>query len=376
MELRFTEEQEMMRKMVRDFAEKEVAKEIERMETEDRFPIEIVEKMGELGLMGISIPEDYGGSGMDFTSYIIAINELSKVSSVLGVILSVHSSVGTNPILYFGTEEQKKHYIPKLASGEYLGAFALTESGSGSDAKNLKTTAKDNGDHYVLNGSKIFITNGGEADTYITFARTAKDEISAFIVEKDAKGLHIGKKEKKMGLHGSNTVQISFDNCIVPKKQLLGKLGEGFKIALSNLNVGRIGIGAQSLGLAEGALQHAIYYAEEREQFGKAIARNQGISFKLADMATEIEAAKLLVYHAASLVERGQNCVKEASMAKMYASNTAMKTAIEAVQIFGGNGYTKDFPIERYFRDAKVTQIYEGTNEIQHLVIANQLLGK
>ncbi|KKE77764.1 acyl-CoA dehydrogenase [Oceanobacillus caeni] len=374
MELRFTEEQEMICKMVRGFTEKEVAKEIGRMETEDRFPKEIVEKMGKLGLMGISIPEKYGGSGMDFTSYIIAIHELSKVSPVLGVILSVHSSVGTNPILYFGTDEQKRHYIPKLASGKYLGAFALTEPGSGSDVKSLKTTAKDNGDHFVLNGSKVFITNGGEADTYITFARTEKDEISAFIVEKDANGLQIGKKEKKMGLHGSNTVQLSFDNCIVPKKQLLGKLGEGFKIAMSNLNVGRIGIGAQSLGIAEGALQHAIDYAKERQQFGKPIAANQGISFKLADMATEVEAAKLLVYHAASLVDRGQNCAKEASMAKMYASNTAMRLAIEAVQIFGGNGYTEDFPIERYFRDAKVTQIYEGTNEIQHIVIANQLL--
>lgn len=374
MELRFTEEQEMICKMVRGFTEKEVAKEIGRMETEDRFPKEIVEKMGKLGLMGISIPEKYGGSGMDFTSYIIAIHELSKVSPVLGVILSVHSSVGTNPILNFGTDEQKRHYIPKLASGKYLGAFALTEPGSGSDVKSLKTTAKDNGDHFVLNGSKVFITNGGEADTYITFARTEKDEISAFIVEKDANGLQIGKKEKKMGLHGSNTVQLSFDNCIVPKKQLLGKLGEGFKIAMSNLNVGRIGIGAQSLGIAEGALQHAIDYAKERQQFGKPIAANQGISFKLADMATEVEAAKLLVYHAASLVDRGQNCAKEASMAKMYASNTAMRLAIEAVQIFGGNGYTEDFPIERYFRDAKVTQIYEGTNEIQHIVIANQLL--
>lgn len=218
MELRFTEEQEMICKMVRGFTEKEVAKEIGRMETEDRFPKEIVEKMGKLGLMGISIPEKYGGSGMDFTTYIIAIHELSKVSPVLGVILSVHSSVGTNPILNFGTDEQKRHYIPKLASGEYLGAFALTEPGSGSDVKSLKTTAKDNGDHFVLNGSKVFITNGGEADTYITFARTEKDEISAFIVEKDANGLQIGKKEKKMGLHGSNTVQLSFDNCIVPKK--------------------------------------------------------------------------------------------------------------------------------------------------------------
>lgn len=374
MNLLFTEEQEMMRRMVQDFAEKEVAPEVERMEREDRFPTEIIRKMGELGLMGISIPEKYGGSGMDFTSYIIAINELAKVSSTIGVILSVHSSVGTNPILYFGTEEQKQKYIPKLATGEFLGAFALTEPGAGSDAKSLKMTAKDKGDHFVLNGSKIFITNGGEAETYITFARTAENEISAFIVEKDSEGFSVGKKEKKMGLHGSNTVQLSFDNCIVPRSQLLGNLGDGFKIAMSNLNIGRIGIGAQSVGLAEGALNHAIRYAKEREQFGKPIAVNQGIAFKLADMATEVEAAKLLVFHAASLVDRGLEAGKAASMAKMFASDTAVKTAIEAVQIFGGNGYTEDFPVERYFRDAKITQIYEGTNEIQRTVIARHIL--
>ncbi|WP_156290215.1 acyl-CoA dehydrogenase [Oceanobacillus salinisoli] len=374
MDLMFTEEQEMMRNMVRGFAQNEVAKEVERMEREDRFPSEIIRKMAELGLMGISIPEEYGGSGMDFTSYIIAIHELSKVSATVGVILSVHSSVGTNPILYFGTEEQKKHYIPKLASGEYLGAFALTEPGAGSDAKNIRTVAREEGEHYVLNGSKIFITNGGAADTYITFARTAEDQISAFIVEKDSPGLFIGKREKKMGLHGSNTVQLSFDNCFVSKKQLLGKLGDGFPIAMANLNVGRIGIGAQALGIAEGALEHAVDYAKEREQFGRPISANQGIAFKLADMATEVEAAKLLVYQAASLVKRGVECGKEASMAKMFASNTAVKTAIEAIQVFGGNGYTEDFPVERFFRDAKVTQIYEGTNEIQHTVIARHLL--
>ncbi|WP_085994012.1 acyl-CoA dehydrogenase [Oceanobacillus senegalensis] len=373
MNLHFTEEQKMMQKMVRDFSKNEVAKDVERMEREDRFPRELMKKMGHLGLMGIALPEKYGGSGMDFTSYIIAIHELSKVSATLGVILSVHSSVGTNPILYYGTEEQRKKYIPKLASGEYLGAFALTEPGAGSDAKNLKATAKENGDHYVLNGSKIFITNGGEADTYITFARTAQDEISAFIVEKDTPGLVIGKKERKMGLHGSSTVPLSFDNCAVPKTQLLGKKGEGYRIAISNLHVGRIGIAAQALGIAEAALEYSILYAKEREQFGKPIARNQGLSFKLADMATEVEAAKLLVYQAASLVVKGKPCGKETSMAKMFASNTAMKTAMEAVQIYGGNGYTEDFPVERLFRDAKVSQIYEGTNEIQHIVIAKHL---
>lgn len=376
MDLMFTEEQEMMRKMVRDFAQNEIAKEIERMETEDRFPVEVIQKMGELGLMGIPIPEEHGGTGMDYTSYIIAIHEISKVSATLGVILSVHTSVGTNPILYFGSEEQKKKYIPKLASGEYLGAFALTESSAGSDASSLKTTAKPDGDHYILNGSKMFITNGGAADTYITFAKTGKEatDISAFIIEKGTPGFHTGKSERKMGLHGSGTKELSFDQCKVPKSQLLGKEGEGYKIAMANLNRGRIGIAAQALGIAEGALDLGVAYAKEREQFGKPIAHNQGISFKLADMGTQVEAAKLLVYQAADLVERNIPCGKEASMAKMYASNTAMKNAIEAVQIYGGYGYTEDYPAERLFRDAKVTQIYEGTNEIQHIVIAKNLL--
>lgn len=376
MDLRFTEEQEMMRNMVQDFAREEIAPEVERMEKEDRFPREIIHKMGELGLMGIPIPEEYGGSGMDFTSYIIAIHEISKVSAAVGVILSVHTSVGTNPILRFGTEEQKKKYIPKLASGKYVGAFALTEPGAGSDAANVKTTAKLKDDHYILNGSKIFITNGTDADTFITFARTGegKEGISAFIVERDTPGFSIGKVEEKMGLHGTGTVTLSFDNCQVPKEQLLGEEGEGFKIAMANLNVGRIGIGAQSLGVAEAALEHAIHYAKEREQFGKPIAHNQGISFKLADMATEIEAAKLLVYYAVDLAEKKLPLSQAASMAKMFASDTAMKTAIEAVQIFGGYGYTEDYPVERFFREAKVTQIYEGTNEIQRIVIAKNLL--
>src|SRR5699024_5238332 len=267
----------------------------------------------------------------DFISYIIAIHEISKVSAALGVILSVHTSVGTNPIVDFGSEEQKQRYVPKLASGEYLGAFALTEPGSGSDAANLKTKAIDVGDHYILNGSKVFITNGAEADTFITIARTGNEKgskgISAFIVEKNSPGLEIGKNEKKMGLRGSSTVQLNFDQCIVPKTQLLGIEGEGFKIAMSNLNVGRIGIAAQALGISEGALEQAVAYAKEREQFGKAIAHHQGVSFKLADMATAVEAAKQLTYHAASLMENGKHCVKEVSMAKLYAAKTATKTA-------------------------------------------------
>lgn len=378
MHLHFTEEQEMMRKMVRDFAQNEVAPEVERMELEDRFPEEIIKKMGELGLLGIPVPEKFGGAGMDYVSYIIAIHELSKVSATLGVILSVHTSVGTFPILKFGTEEQKKHYVTKLASGEYLGAFALTEPGAGSDAANLKTRAVKDGDYYVLNGSKIFITNGGFADTYIVFAVTDPDKgskgISAFIVEKDTPGFEIGKREKKMGLHGSSTVSLTFENCRVPASQLLGEEGEGYKIALSNLNIGRIGIGAQALGIAEAALSAAVEYAKEREQFGKSISHNQGISFKLADMATAVEASRLLIYNAASLYAAGENCIKEASMAKKFASQTAVDVSIEAVQVFGGYGYTKDYPVERYMRDAKITQIYEGTTEIQNLVISRQLL--
>ncbi|MFD1205678.1 acyl-CoA dehydrogenase [Sporosarcina contaminans] len=377
MHLQFTEEQQMMRAMVRDFAKSEIEPFIPRMEAGE-FPREILIKMGEIGLMGITVPEEYGGSEMDFVSYIIAIHELSKVSAVMGVILSVHTSVGTNPILYFGTEEQKQRYIPKMASGEYLGAFCLTEPASGSDAGSLKTRAVKKDDHYVLNGSKVFITNGGEADVYIVFASTDSAQgtkgITAFIVDKDTPGLIIGKDEEKMGLHGSRTVQLTFEDMEVPATNRLGEEGEGFKIAMANLDVGRIGIAAQSLGIGEAALEAATEYAKQREQFGKPIAANQGVGFKLADMATASEAARLLVYRAAQLRAEGKPCGKEASMAKLFASQTAVDNAIEAVQIFGGYGYTEDYPVERYFRDAKVTQIYEGTSEIQRIVINKHLM--
>jgi acyl-CoA dehydrogenase len=376
MNLRFSEEQEMMRKMVRDFAENEIAPFIERME-KGEFPREILRKMGELGLMGIPVPEKYGGAEMDFVSYIIAINEISRVSATVGVILSVHTSVGTNPILYFGSDEQKQRFLPKVASGEYLAAFCLTEAGSGSDAKNMKSRAVKKDDHYVINGSKMFITNGGEADVYIVFASTnpelGSNGISAFIVEKNSPGLVIGKDEHKMGLHGSRTVQLTFENMIVPAENLLGEEGEGFKIAMANLDVGRIGIAAQALGIAEAALEAAVGYAKERQQFGKPIAAQQGIGFKLADMATNVEAARLLLYRAADLRAQGMKCGLEASIAKLFASKTAMETAIEAIQVFGGYGYTEDYPVERYFRDAKVTEIYEGTSEIQRIVISKYL---
>lgn len=372
----FNEEQEMMRKMVRDFTMAEIAPIVERMESGE-FPRQVLQKMGEIGLMGIPIPEQYGGAEMDFISYIIAIHEISKVSPALGVILSVHTSVGTNPIVYFGSEEQKQKYIPKLATGEYLGAFCLSEPSAGSDAANLKSKAMRDGDFYKLNGSKAFITNGGEADVYIVFASTNLQErskgISAFIVDKDTPGLVIGKDEHKMGLMGSRTVQLTFEDMKVPAANLLGKEGDGFKIALANLEVGRIGIAAQALGIAEGAFGHAYEYAKERVQFGKSIAANQGVGFKLAEMGTAIEAAKLLVYQAAYLRSQGLSCGKEASMAKLFASKTAVDVTIEAIQVFGGYGYTKEYPVERYFRDAKVTEIYEGTSEIQKIVIHKHL---
>ncbi|MGG0185010.1 acyl-CoA dehydrogenase [Bacillus rhizoplanae] len=376
MNFQFTEEQQMMRKMVRDFAQKEIAPFIPAME-QGVFPREVLQKMGELGLMGIPIPAKYGGAEMDFISYILAINELSKVSATVGVILAVHTSVGTNPILYFGTEEQKQKYIPKLAAGEYLGAFALTEPGAGSDAGSLKSRAVRCGDEYVINGSKVFITNGGEADTYIVFASTNPDAgtrgISAFIVEKDTPGLIIGKDEHKMGLLGSRTVQLTFEDMKVPAENLLGEEGQGFKVAMANLDVGRIGIGAQSLGIAEASLACATDYAKDRHQFGKPIAAQQGLGFKLADMATAVEAARLLVYRAASLRAQGLPCGKEASIAKLFASKTAVEVAIEAVQVLGGYGYTKEYPAERFFRDAKICEIYEGTSEIQRLVISRAL---
>ncbi|WP_339161062.1 acyl-CoA dehydrogenase [Siminovitchia sp. FSL W7-1587] len=377
MDLRLTEEQLMMRKMVREFAKSEIEPFVEEMEN-GKFPRQILNKMGELGLMGITVPEHYGGSGMDFISYIIAINELSKVSATVGVILSVHTSVGTNPILKFGTEAQKKKYVRKLATGKALAAFCLTEPGAGSDAGAIKTSAVRKGNDFMINGSKVFITNGGEADIYIVFAVTdpsrGKRGVSAFIVEKGTPGLVISKDEKKMGLNGSRTVAITFEDMKVPADNLLGEEGNGFKIALSNLNTGRIGIAAQALGIAEAALEAATKYATERKQFGKPISEQQGIAFKLADMATNVESARLLVYRAAAMCSSSEQCVKEVSMAKLFASKTAVETAIEAVQVFGGYGYTKEYPVERFFRDAKVTEIYEGTSEIQRMVISKHLL--
>ncbi|AXI32027.1 acyl-CoA dehydrogenase [Priestia megaterium] len=372
----FTSEQHMIKKMVADFSEKEVAAAVPNME-KGEFPRGLLKQMADLGLMGIPVPQTYGGGGLDFVSYMIAIHEISKVSPALGVILSVHTSVGTNPIVVFGTEDQKQKYVKKLATGEYLGAFCLTEPSAGSDAASLKTKAERKGDHYLLNGSKLFITNGGEADTYIVFAKTDPERgsrgMSAFIVEKTMEGFSVGKDEHKMGLHGSRTVQLHFENMQVPVENRLGEEGEGFRIAMANLNAGRIGIAAQAVGIAEGALTAAKNYANERYQFGKPILSQQGIAFKLADMETAVESAKLLMYRAAFLYDQKLPCKKEASMAKLFASQTAMNVAIDAIQVLGGYGYMKDYPVERYFRDAKVCEIYEGTSEIQRIVISSQL---
>ena len=372
----FTSEQHMIKKMVADFSEKEVAAAVPNME-KGEFPRGLLKQMADLGLMGIPVPQAYGGGGLDFVSYMIAIHEISKVSPALGVILSVHTSVGTNPIVVFGTEDQKQKYVKKLATGEYLGAFCLTEPSAGSDAASLKTKAERKGDHYLLNGSKLFITNGGEADTYIVFAKTNPERgsrgMSAFIVEKTMEGFSVGKDEHKMGLNGSRTVQLHFENMQVPVENRLGEEGEGFRIAMANLNAGRIGIAAQAVGIAEGALTAAKNYANERYQFGKPILSQQGIAFKLADMETAVESAKLLMYRAAFLYDQKLPCKKEASMAKLFASQTAMNVAIDAIQVLGGYGYMKDYPVERYFRDAKVCEIYEGTSEIQRIVISSQL---
>ncbi|MBB6453917.1 acyl-CoA dehydrogenase [Salirhabdus euzebyi] len=377
MNFQLTEEQEMLRKMVRDFAKKEVEPTAAERDEEERFDREIFNKMAELGLTGIPWPEEYGGIGSDFVSYVIAVEELSRVCASTGVTLSAHISLASWPIYKFGNEEQKKKYLTQLATGEKLGAYALSEPGAGSDVVSMRTSAKEDGDHYVLNGSKVWITNGGVGDLYVVFAKTDHDAkhkgISAFIVEKGTPGFSFGKKEKKLGIRSSPTTELIFENCRVPKENMLGKEGEGFKIAMMTLDGGRNGIAAQAVGIAQGALDAAVDYAKEREQFGKPIAHNQGISFKLADMATEIEASRLLTYQAAYLESEGLPYAKASAMAKLFAGDTAMRTTVEAVQVFGGYGYTKDYPVERYMRDAKITQIYEGTQEIQRLVIGRMV---
>lgn len=377
MEFKLSDQHQMMQKMFRDFCQKEIAPYAAKNDETGEFPLEIIRKLAAQGFMGIPIPEEYGGAGADFLTYILCLEEVSRACSSTGVILAVHTSVGTFPILYYGTEEQKRKYVPKLAAGEYIGAFALTESGAGSDASGLRTTARREGDEYVLNGSKIFITNGGYADVYTVFATVDKKlgakGVTAFLVDKDTPGFKVGAKEKKMGLNASSTTEISFEECRIPASQRLGQEGEGFKIAMSLLDGGRVGIGAQGLGIAQAAYDEALKYAQFREQFGQPIFNFQAIAFKLADMATRIEAARLLIYQAAFRKEHNLPNGKQASMAKMFGTDTAMYVTTEAVQILGGYGYSREYPVERLMRDAKVTQIYEGTNQIQRIVISKAL---
>ncbi|MGY3718542.1 acyl-CoA dehydrogenase [Sutcliffiella cohnii] len=372
-----SEEHEMIRKMVRDFAKNEVEPTAAERDEEERFDMEIFNKMADLGLTGIPFPEEYGGIGSDYLAYCIAVEELSRVCASTGVTLSAHTSLASWPIYKYGTEEQKQKYLVPLAQGTKIGGYGLTEPGSGSDAGAMRTTARLDGDHYVLNGSKIFITNGGIADIYVVFALTDPTSkhkgTSAFIIESDFPGFSVGKKEKKLGIRSSPTTEIIFEECRVPKENMLGAEGEGFKVAMTTLDGGRNGIAAQAVGIAQGALDAAIAYAKERVQFGKPISAQQGVSFKLADMATAIEASRLLTYQAAWRESEGLSYGKESAMSKLLAGDTAMKVTTEAVQIFGGYGYTKDYPVERYMRDAKITQIYEGTQEIQRLVISRMI---
>ncbi|QRF24467.1 acyl-CoA dehydrogenase [Alicyclobacillus sp. TC] len=377
MNFEFTSEQQEIRKMVRDFAREVILPKAAEIDEKDEFPREIIRQMGNLGMMGLPIPEEWGGVGADFVSYILAIEEISYACAAIGVILAVHTSVGTFPILYFGTEEQKQKYIPKLAQGEWIGAFALTEPGAGSDASSIRTRAVRDGDSYVLNGSKMFITNGGEADVYCVFAVTRPEKgsrgITAFLVEKDTPGFRIGRKERKMGLHGSSTVELLFEDARVPVANRLGEEGAGFSIAMRLLDTGRIGIAAQAQGIARAAFDAANQYVRGRKQFNQSLFDFQVVQFMLADMATKIEASHWLIYNAANRKMRNLPCAKEASMAKVFASDAAMQITTDAVQLFGGYGYIADYHVERLMRDAKVTQIYEGTNQIQRIVIARHI---
>ena len=377
MDFRLTKEQLLVRKMVREFAENEVKPLAAEIDEEERFPMETVQKMAKLGMMGIYFPKEYGGAGGDALSYAIAVEELAKVCGTTAVIVSAHTSLCCAPIFEHGTEEQKMKYLPDLCSGRKIGAFGLTEPNAGTDASGQQTTAVLDGDHYVLNGSKCFITNGSVADVFVVFAMTdpkmGNRGISAFIVEKGFPGFSQGKHEKKMGIRGSSTCDLIFEDCIVPKENLLGKEGAGFKIAMQTLDGGRIGIAAQALGIGEGAIEEAIKYTKERVQFKKRISSFQNTQFQLADMHTRMQAAQFLVYNAALKKQAHERCSMEAAMAKLFAAEAASDVTRRAVQLFGGYGYTREYPVERMMRDAKITEIYEGTSEVQRMVIAANL---
>lgn len=378
MDFNITKQENLFLQMVREFAEKEVKPLAADIDEQERFPMETVEKMGKIGLMGIPIPKEYGGQGGTTQMYSMAVEEISRVCATTGVVLSAHTSLCAEPILMFGTKEQKEKYLPKLSSGQWIGAFGLTEPNAGTDAAMQQTMAEDAGDKWILNGSKIFITNASEAHVFVVFAMTDKSlgtkGISAFIVEKGMKGFSIGKKEKKLGIRGSATCELIFENCEVPKENLLGQMGKGFKIAMMTLDGGRLGIASQALGIAQGAMDETVKYTKERKQFGRSISQFQNTQFQLADMETKINAARLLVRSAADRVDRGLPYSKDASMAKLFAAETAMEMTTKAIQLHGGYGYTRDYPVERMFRDAKITEIYEGTSEVQRMVIAGQLL--
>ena len=377
MDFHLSKEHEMLRKMYREFAQNEVKPLAEEIDEEERFPEETVKKMAKLGMMGIYFPKEYGGAGADVLSYVMAVEEMSKVCGTTGVIISAHTSLCCAPIFENGTEEQKKKYLPKLCSGEWIGAFGLTEPNAGTDASGQQTTAVLEGDHYVLNGSKIFITNAGFANVFIVFAMTepkaGNHGISAFIVERDFPGFSIGKHEKKMGIRGSSTCELIMEDCIVPKENLLGKEGKGFKIAMKTLDGGRIGIASQALGLGEGAVEEAVNYTKERVQFGRRLSQFQNTQFQLADMHTRMQAAQFLVYSAAMKKQNGEPYSMEAAMAKLFAAEAASDVTRRAVQLFGGYGYTREYPMERMMRDAKITEIYEGTSEVQRMVISANL---
>ena len=378
MEFGLSKQHQLLQQMYKEFAEKEIKPFAAEVDETEEFPRKNVDKMVKAGFMGIPFAKEYGGEGGDTLGYIMAVEELSKVCATTGVILSAHTSLGTYPIEHFGTEQQKQKYLKDLASGKKLGAFGLTEPNAGTDASMQQTMAVKQGDKYILNGSKVFITNGGEADTYVVFAMTDKSKgtkgISAFIVEKGTKGFSFGPHEKKMGIRGSATCELIFEDVEVPEENLLGQEGKGFKIAMNTLDGGRIGIAAQALGIAAGALDETISYVKERKQFGRTISQFQNTQFQLADLANAVEAARPLVYRAAATKDAGQSYTVAAAHAKLFAAETAMKVTTKCVQLFGGYGYTRDYPVERMMRDAKITEIYEGTSEVQRMVISGSLL--
>lgn len=380
MDLKLTKSQELFKQMITTFSEEEVKPLAAEIDEEERFPVETVEKMGKAGLFGLVVPKEYGGAGGDQIMYAMAVEELSKYCGTTGVILSAHTSLGMCPILEFGTEEQKRKFLPKMASGEWLGAFGLTEPGAGTDAAGQQTVAifDETSQEWILNGSKIFITNAGYAHVYIIIAMTDKSQglkgISAFIVEDGTKGFSIGKKEKKLGIKGSATCELIFEDCRIPKENLLGAVGKGFKIAMMTLDGGRIGIAAQALGIGRGALEETIKYVGERKQFGKAIGKFQNTQFQIADMYSKMEASKLLVYKAAWKKQNKLPYSLEAATAKLFAAEAAMEVTTKAVQLHGGYGYTREYPVERMMRDAKITEIYEGTSEVQRMVISANIM--